>query len=151
MFVLMSDNNELRYLFDQLNLDVRKARWLATINELNFAIRYIKGKENKVVDSQKESAVEPCCNDVDYHLMEDGLVRFRDKIYVLDDSELKKLILREFHVNRYPGHPGYQKTLTTVKKFYYWPNLKKEVVKFMARCLDCQQLKAKCKHPDGLL
>ena len=36
--------------------------------------------------------------DADYHLAIDGLVRFRDKLYVLDDSGLKKLILREFHV-----------------------------------------------------
>lgn len=32
--------------------------------------------------------------DVDYHLMIDGLVRFRDRIYVPDESELNKLILR---------------------------------------------------------
>jgi hypothetical protein len=64
----------------------------------------------------------------------DGLVRFRDRIYVPDNSELKKLILREFHVKPYSGHPGYQKTLTTVKKFYYWLNLKKEVAEFVARC-----------------
>jgi len=57
--------------------------------------------------------------EVDYHLTADGLVRFRDKIYVPSSSELKKTILREFHVKPYSGHPGYQKTLTTVKKFYY--------------------------------
>jgi len=73
---------------------------------------------------------------VDYHLIVDGLVRFRDKIYLQDDSELKKLILREFHVKPYRGHPGYQKTLKTVKKLYYWLNMKKEEVKFVARCLD---------------
>jgi len=29
------------------------------------------------------------------------LMRFRDRIYVLDSSEIKKLILREFHVNTF--------------------------------------------------
>jgi len=72
-------------------------------------------------------------------------------IYVLNCSELKKIILREFHVNPYLGHPGYENTLTVVKKFYYWPNLKKEVAEFVARCLDCQQVKVECKHPGGLL
>lgn len=38
-----------------------------------------------------------------------------------------------------------------MKNFYYWPNLKKEVATFMARCFDCQQVKAKCKHQGGLL
>jgi len=83
--------------------------------------------------------------------MVDGLVRFRDKIYVSDYSEIKKLILREFHVKPYSGHPGYQKTLTIVKKFYFWPNLKRDIAEFVARCLSCQHLKAECKHPDGLL
>lgn len=63
--------------------------------------------------------------DEEYHLTEDGLVIFRNKIYVLDRIKLKKLNLIEFHVNPYSGHPGYQKTLTIVKKFYYWTNLKK--------------------------
>ena len=75
---------------------------------------------------------------MDYHLTTNGLVRFRDMICASNDSELKKLILREFHVKLYSSHPGYHKTLTTVNKFYYWSNLKKEVAKFVARFLDCQ-------------
>ena len=69
--------------------------------------------------------------------MEDGLVRFRDIMYLLDDSDLKNLILREFRVKPYLGHQRYQKTLKKIKKFYCWLNLKKEVVEFVARCLDC--------------
>ena len=74
---------------------------------------------------------------VDYHLMVDGLVRYRDKIYVFENSDLNKVILRDFHVKPYSSHQGYEKTLTVVKKFYYWPNLKKDVVEFVARCFDC--------------
>ena len=80
-----------------------------------------------------------------------GLVRFRDMIYVSENNKLKKTILWEFHVKPYSGHPRYQKTLKKVKKFSYWPNLKKEVVEFLARCLDCQQVKVECKHLGGLL
>jgi len=75
---------------------------------------------------------------VDYCLTTYALIRFRDKIYVSDNSELKKVILREFHVKPYLDHPGYQNTFTVVKKFYYWPNLKKDVAEFVARCLDVQ-------------
>lgn len=46
--MLMSDHIGLRYLFDQLNLNSRKARWLATISKFYFKIRYIEGKENGV-------------------------------------------------------------------------------------------------------
>ena len=46
----MSDHSGLRYLFDQPNLNIGKAIWLATLSEFDFTIRYIKGKENMVVD-----------------------------------------------------------------------------------------------------
>ena len=42
-----------------------------------------------------------------YHQQIDGLVRSRNIIYVQDDSELKKLSLREFHVKSYSVHPEY--------------------------------------------
>jgi len=74
---------------------------------------------------------------MDYCLTTDGLVKFRDMIYVSDNIELKKVILTEFHAKPYSGHLGYQKTLTAVKKLYYWLNLKRDVTEFVARCFDC--------------
>ena len=38
-----------------------------------------------------------------------------------------------------------------VNKFYYWPDLKKEVIEFVPKCLDFLQVKVECKHPGGLL
>ena len=43
-FILMSDHSGLRYLFDQPNLNVKQARWLAMHSEFEFEIGYIKGK-----------------------------------------------------------------------------------------------------------
>lgn len=74
--------------------------------------------------------------DADYHLLADGLITFRDKIYVPNISELKKIMLREFCAKPYSGHLGCQNTLTTVNFYYYWLNLKKDVVEFVDRCLD---------------
>ena len=51
IFLLMSDNISLKYLFDQQNMNERKARWLAFLSEYDFEIKHIKGKENKVVDA----------------------------------------------------------------------------------------------------
>lgn len=74
---------------------------------------------------------------MDYCLTMDVLVKFKDKIYVPDNRKLKKVILRDFHVKSYSGLPSYQKTLNAVKKFNFWPNLKRDVVYFVARCFDC--------------
>jgi len=40
-----------KVFFYQPNLNVRQATWLATLNEFEFEIRYIRGKENMVVDA----------------------------------------------------------------------------------------------------
>lgn len=50
-FVLLSDHTGLRYLFGQPNLNSRKSRWLVTLREFDFEIRYNKGKENRVADA----------------------------------------------------------------------------------------------------
>jgi len=71
-----------------------------------------------------------------YCLTSDGLVGFQDRIYVSDNNELKKVILKEFLVKPFSRHPRYQKTLTTVNIFYYWPNLKRGVAEFVAWCFD---------------
>ena len=47
----------------------------------------------------------------------------------------------------YDRHPGYQKTIAVVKSQYYWTCMKKEVVDFISKCLECQNLKAKKRHP----
>lgn len=33
-------------------MNVRQARWLGTINEFDFEIQYIKGKDNRVTDAR---------------------------------------------------------------------------------------------------
>ena len=84
------------------------------------------------------TGIGTCAQDVDYHLMTYRLFRFRNDIYMLDNNELKNIILIEFNVNLYLGHPRYEKTLTMIKKFYHWLKLKKEVETFVVRCLDCK-------------
>ena len=38
-------------MFEQPNLNARKARWLATLREFDFEIKHLKGKGNRVADA----------------------------------------------------------------------------------------------------
>jgi hypothetical protein len=76
---------------------------------------------------------------------------YRGGIYVPNSWELKNLILGEMHNVPYVGHLGYQKTIAAIKSQYYWSGMKKEVDDFIAKCLDCQKIKAENRHPVGLL
>ena len=87
----------------------------------------------------------------EYKLYNDEILMYRGRIYVPNSQELKNLILGEMHNVPYVGHPGYQKTITTVKSQYYWPGMKKEVVDIIVRCLACQKVKAIYRHLAGML
>jgi hypothetical protein len=51
----------------------------------------------------------------------------------------------------YVGHPRYQKTVAVVKSHYFWPGMKKDIAEYIARCMECQKVKAEHRHPAGLL
>jgi hypothetical protein len=87
----------------------------------------------------------------EYKLDNDEILRYRGIIYVPNSQELKNMILKEMNNVPYVGHPGYQKTIVAIKSQYYWLDMKKEVVDFIARCLECQKVKAEHRHPAGLL
>jgi hypothetical protein len=87
----------------------------------------------------------------DLSLDKNGLLRFKNRLYIPDSVELKLTILDEVHKNPYSGHPGYQKMVTTLRKLFYWPNMKGETTEYLSKCLDCQQVKVEHQHPAGLL
>ena len=66
---------------------------------------------------------------------------YKDRMYVPNVPKVKLLILDEIHKNPYSGHPGYQKTITMLRKEYFCPNMKTEVAEYIARCFECQQVK----------
>ena len=72
-----------------------------------------------------------------YTLGADGLLLYKNRVYVPNVQELKLAILKEMHNVTYVGHPGYQKTVATVKSHYFWPGLRKENVEYVARCMEC--------------
>jgi hypothetical protein len=61
------------------------------------------------------------------------------------------MILHEIHNVPYVGHPGYQKTMAAVKSHYFWIGMKREIDEYIARCMECQKVKAEHRHPAGLL
>jgi hypothetical protein len=60
-----------------------------------------------------------------YALETDGLLLYKNRVYVPNVRELKLAILKEMHNVAYVGHPGYQKTVVAVKSHYFWPSMKK--------------------------
>ena len=83
--------------------------------------------------------------------MEGGLLTYRNRLYIPYCDDLKRFIMDELHKIPYTGHPGYQKMITTTRKQFYWHGLKKYIDEYLAKCIECQQVKAEHRHPIGLL
>ena len=81
----------------------------------------------------------------------DGLLRFIGRIYISPNDELRMLIPSEAHRADYMAHLGVTKIRADLKSLFFWKGMKVNIVNFVARCLECQQLKAEHRHPVGLL
>jgi hypothetical protein len=81
----------------------------------------------------------------------DGLLRFGGQIYISPNEELRMLILRKAHRVVYMAHSGVTKMREDLKPLFFWKGMKVDIVNFVARCLECQQVKAEHRHPVGLL
>ncbi|XP_071921808.1 uncharacterized protein [Coffea arabica] len=88
---------------------------------------------------------------LDFKLGSEGVLRFRDRIVVPANEEIRNEILEESHRSRYTIHPGVTKMYHDMKGLYWWEGLKKDVAEFVQKCLICQQVKAEHQKPSGLL
>jgi hypothetical protein len=72
-----------------------------------------------------------------YNLGIDGILLRKNKIFVPNVQDLKCMILHEMHNVPYAGHLGYQKTMAVIKSHYFWPGMKRDIIKYIARCMEC--------------
>ena len=90
IFELRMDHSGLKYLFGQPTLNSRQSRWLEFLNEYDYDIKHIKGKENKVVDALNRRVHEMHATTIS--MCQSNL---RDKILKVAKSDKKYMELRE--------------------------------------------------------
>ncbi|KAL0442273.1 UNVERIFIED_CONTAM: hypothetical protein Sradi_0166200, partial [Sesamum radiatum] len=81
----------------------------------------------------------------------DGMLLNGRRVCVPNVEELRTEIMHEAHYAPYAMHPGSTKMYRDLRPYYWWPTMKKDVAEFVARCLTCQQVKAKHQAPAGKL
>ena len=75
---------------------------------------------------------------VNFSVRRDGSLLFKSRLCVPKrNEELKTEILEEAHSYVYAAHPGSTKMYRTLKDYYWWPNMKREIAAFVSRCLIC--------------
>ncbi|XP_033147058.1 uncharacterized protein LOC103869552 isoform X1 [Brassica rapa] len=164
-FVLFTDHVALKYLGTQDKISSRHASWTAYLQQFTFVIKHQSGKLNKVADalSRRHALVatsrvsvlgfdlladlyplDPFFGAIwldlthgvrsDFSLV-DGFV-FKDNRLCVPECSLRLQIIKELHSE---GHVGRDRTLKLVSKSYFWPTLRRDVERFVTRCMACQQ------------
>ena len=80
-----------------------------------------------------------------------GLLFFKEKLFIPAASPLKQVLLEEFHSSLLGGHSGIHRTYGRLQENIYWNGMRKDVSEFVKSCLTCQQTKPANHSPFGLL
>ncbi|XP_044947533.1 uncharacterized protein LOC123396757 [Hordeum vulgare subsp. vulgare] len=133
-FIIHSDHEALKYLKAQSNLHRRLAKWVEFIESFPYIIKHKKGKYNVVADALSRK--------------HDRFL-FRANKLCVPDSSVRLLLLQESHTGGLMGHFGREKTLLMLADHFYWPKMRRDVDRFVRRCITCNKSKSKLK-PHGL-
>lgn len=85
-----------------------------------------------------------------YHI-HDGLVYVHKRLFIPEIASLRFKLLQEFHSSPLGGHSGITTTIRRLNGPFAWPNLCKDVTRFVNECTVCQQTKYSTQKPYGLL
>jgi len=79
---------------------------------------------------------------MDMHIHVDGTLHFGNRICV-PNGDVRHEVLSEAHSLAYSIHLRGTKMYQDLKKQFWWHGMKREIAQYMAKCLVCQQVKAK--------
>ena len=72
-------------------------------------------------------------------------LKFKKRLCVPVDAELRNEILHEAYASSYSVHPGRNKMVSEVRKLFWWKGLKKDVAGLV-----CQKIKSERRKEAGL-
>jgi hypothetical protein len=82
-----------------------------------------------------------------YHI-HDGFL-FRANKLCVPNSSVRLLLLQESHGGGLTGHFGQKKTHELLQDHFYWPKMRRDIIRFVERCVTCHKAKSKL-NPHGL-
>jgi hypothetical protein len=85
------------------------------------------------------------------YTLQSGPIRYKGRIYIGNNTDLRSKIFQTFHSSLYGGPSGHRVTLHRIQQLFYWPQLKQFGAQRVAECPTCQISKTKKVQYPGLL
>src|SRR5581483_10928584 len=178
-FVIHSHHESLKHIRSQAELNRRHAKWVEFIESFPYVIKHKKEKDNVIADALSrrytmlsqldcrifglESIKGQYATDVDFkdvlmhckegrtwdkYVINDGFV-FRANRLCIPVGSVHFLLIQEAHGGGSMGHFGVKKTEDVLSTHFFWPKMRRDIERFVARCTNCQTAKSRL-NPHGL-
>ncbi|XP_071695126.1 uncharacterized protein [Rutidosis leptorrhynchoides] len=82
---------------------------------------------------------------------DDGVIWCGNRLCVPNDDAIHEALLSEAHSSPFSIHPGSTKMYQDLKQHFWWSGMKKDVARYVGKCLTCQQVKIEHQRASGLL
>ena len=67
-----------------------------------------------------------------------------------EDKQLRMRVIKDIHNQPAVGHPGIEQTLNMIRRFYYWPAMRKDREQYLRNCHVCKRAKSAQDTYNGL-
>ena len=71
------------------------------------------------------------------------------RVYIPDDVQLRTRVFQETHDSKLAGHPGFHKMHSFIKKHFFGPKLRADILDYVRTCPQCQIAKPRNTRPYG--
>ncbi|WMV19430.1 hypothetical protein MTR67_012815 [Solanum verrucosum] len=117
-------------------------------NELVHDVHILARLDVRLVDFDEGGVI--IHNSSEFSFVGDGVLRYQGRLYVPNINDLREKFLPEAHSSRYFIHLGATKMYREFREVYWLNGMKKDIVEFVAKCPNCQQVKVEHQKPRGL-
>lgn len=172
-FTVVTDHSSLRWLQNLKEPHGKLARWAVRLQAFDITFEHRPGKQMaapdalsraiEMIEIESQAKTEDTWyqkmfdltqkNKTDRFKIENGILYRRGKFDIGSGDRLwlvcvpkEKIaaVLQEKHDDQ--SHVGFWKTLKSIQKVYYWPELNRHVYKHVHECISCKQIKPSTEH-----
>jgi hypothetical protein len=145
-FEILTDHRNLTYFRDPQKLSRRQVGWTAKLQDYDFVIKLVPGKENKIADalSRPDGTVLPKSDEKTTMLPPRMFVNANE---IVEEAEKEthsdfEEMMKKVHDSPSGGHMGYWRTLKAARREGMdHRGLGRKVKKYVKGCLSCQKTK----------